>query len=148
MIRLELAALCESASVDIATNQVSLFKIIEGMNYPAQFPAVIPKLTLVMFWDKVGASVSRTERAVIRISLDPPSSATESFGQSNVNVEIPSGKRRARLIYELAGIPIAAPGRVSVVIKKRQGSNWEDVGSVAFDVTNNPSPSSTGSIPL
>ena len=151
MLKLEFAALCESASIDISTNQLSLFKLIESINYTGPYPLFYPKLTFVMLWRKEDDSDEAAEEAEIRIRIEAGSSAPADFQAvppSEVKVQIPAGRKRARVLTELVSLPIFAPGPYGVTIQKKQGREWQDIDTVYIDVTTSAVPEVGGAVPL
>jgi hypothetical protein len=104
--------LCEGASVDQFSNQVTAFQIIEDMTLPS-FPMLIPKFAAVASLVKADDDPDEQVLA-FRILLN---------GEEIVSQEIHPlfrGKEKtsSRVVFNFGGLPLMAPGVLEARIEK------------------------------
>ena len=98
-------ALCsEGASVDHATNQLTIFNVIEEI-VSQTFPIAIPKFTLIFLVERDGDARDEVGAAlVLRVN-------GEEMARQPFNFQFQE-KKRMRLILTLGGVVIPAPGQL------------------------------------
>ena len=114
-----LAVCAESASLDKATNSVSLFNIVDAVSY-LTFPHVIPKLSLVFIMQREDGDRDEEEG---HVSLD---FEDQEKGKRPIRFDF-EGKPRLRLIVTAEGVSINQPGvlRSSVWYNDEEKGFWE-----------------------
>lgn len=146
MIKYEFGVMCESAIVDQQTNQISLIKIIEGMNFAA-LPGVIPNAHLVTIWSKT-KNLKKAQSAEAKFTLVPSNqSEDETHPTINFAIEMPADKKTMRLIMEVFGTPITRTGEHAFILEVKEHDDWVKVGEIKFDATNDPLPANVVGLP-
>lgn len=120
MPRLLLFAPCQLASIDSATNNLSLINVIEAVTVPS-FPAGLQELALVTSWRRYEeeAEASMAQRVVF-------------FGPDKervVTLETPFifEKLGNRIVNRIANLPLKGPGQYEFcVFVKRQGAEYPE----------------------
>lgn len=102
MPTLEYFLVSESISVDQATNQVSLFNVLEDVQSTA-FPIVLPHLAVVASWNVAEDEVGGSFTASLGISVPGAGMTTQ------VMPFTPAG-RRHRMFTRIVGLPIPEEG--------------------------------------
>src|ERR1700689_3033427 len=95
---------CESCSVDVRRNSLSLFHVIEEINSPS-FPTIIPRLTLALFLDR---EASESNRVVGQVEIK----SNELRIAGGPLVAVFHDKLTCRAVLEFQGFMIPAPGRL------------------------------------
>src|ERR1700733_9821533 len=99
----------ESYSLDQASNRLSVFHIMDGIN-SATFPVLIRGMSLFAVWERDQYDPT-TFQYDIKIMLD-----TQQLGKLTAQVDF-QGHNRARAIGTIQGFRLPAPGRISVLIE-------------------------------
>ena len=138
-MELVLIACAESAAIDMSTQRVSLFNLLEEIG-AASFPVILPHVSLISIFPR-RANESENPSLQLRVTLD---------GQKQALFEAPlevqfQGKLRARNLTSLQGMPIPSTGLMKVEIrsKSRVLGTWNvQVGRIGQQqVTRQLSPS-------
>lgn len=123
----------ESKSVDVNTNNVSLFNIVDKIN--ARLPevlkgkqAIIPfKSVLYSRWVEGGGA----NRYKIKSFIESPSKAMSTDLESDVIFE---GNESAVNIIQSDSLYIQGAGRYSIVLQILEDNNWIEVARYPFTV--------------
>jgi hypothetical protein len=135
------SVLCESSAVDKYTNQVSLFSVIEGLNfvYNGEEPSaegdvsIGVHMRLVSYWTRTRRD--KPERAELRMSLELPSSKVIP-GQVPVAIDLDMGPR-ARTISQIGSLRYGGSGEYAMLVDYRSlpGTRWKRVARLPFELT-------------
>lgn len=129
--------LCTKSSVDVQSNNLSLFNVIEQINIKTELFAskkagAIPMdLELVTLWEK--AVNGQEVKGDIEVELQDPDG--KSLGKFPYVVSVP--KKRLRHFMRFNGLPVTdKPGRYTFKIRKREktGEEFIEVGEVPIEV--------------
>lgn len=132
----------ETGIVDVFTNRMSLFHVVEEMSSPA-FPGIVPSLTVVSIFRR-DADDQPVQKAHLRLTLNDQ----EIFkGDLDVRFE---DKTRARNFAHLQGVPLTSPGTLLVTVLADDGNQLGsylipvlDTGKPKLEVRSEPVPSAT-----
>jgi len=97
--------MCESISIDQATNQVSVFNILEDL-YPQKLPYVLPKTVAVSSWAMDQEEADQDWQVALRIS--PPGEQEKKAGPTNFG----KGWVLCRSVISVQGIPVKEAGEL------------------------------------
>lgn len=131
--------LCKKAIVDVQTNSLSLFGVLEQATITITSKkelkeiSVIPMdFDLASFWvDEDGrADKQRDIQMLIEIS-GPDKKKTELSKQK---IEVKKGIKRMRTFNHFDGIKFRGPGIYKFVIKHKVGGNYRTVAEVPLEV--------------
>jgi len=130
-MKLVLATLSESASVDVQSNQLSVFNMIENIQVNGTLPVQYPRMTLVNLWERDDTSaVSTEERISCRVKIKS-ADTTAPIGEE-FEVVMQEGQPRVRVIINLIGVPINSVGVNEVIFETKRGNSWHEAGSVSI----------------
>jgi Family of unknown function (DUF6941) len=120
-MRLLLCVVAESASIDAATNRLSIFNILEEIHSQV-FPAAYPQMTIVTICAREN-NESNTFTLTLRITIDGQEKPLLS-GPFYVDFQ---GRVRARSLGQIAGLLIPATGilRFELLEGEQQLGSWE-----------------------
>lgn len=118
---------CRKASVEGATNVLSVFEVLEQLTIPLDAPLapgamnVIPfEFDVVTLWERADAALG--ERLDARFRLVGPQ-GQELVGTSTLAVDL-TGYLRARTIANIGGWPYAGPGVYHAVAEVNRDGAW------------------------
>ena len=97
----------EGVSIDKQSNNATIFSMIEQLNFKS-LPVVYPKLVVFMLLEKDGGNGEQWD-GELSISMD----GSEIGGKPPITVDF-QGKRRARSIVTIGGLPITQAGKMEV----------------------------------
>lgn len=113
-MRLLLTTCADSGSIDTTTNRLSIFNVIEEIQ-SALFPSTLPSLSLILALEK-----NKDESDDVSLTLIGTLNSADLF---NFPLEASfDGKKRLRVIANLQGIPLDAPGRLIISVKDKNKS--------------------------
>lgn len=139
MAKLQFALVCEAASVDQQTNQLSIFKVIESLQIRGSLPAILPKLTLVIFWVRDAQDSDEDLTLSFRFNVKSPSGTIADNPTNNgINPVFPRNSRTLRVIIDIVGVPISEEGSNQIIIEKKQGRSWVETGTIPIECTVTP----------
>ena len=104
MARLEYFIVCESASVDAATNKISLFNILEDI-FPEEFPDDLRRVDAVALWHLDPEEERIDYHVTIRVT--PPGLPVVDFPMN-----LSRGRLKYRAVVGIGHIPLQAPGEL------------------------------------
>lgn len=109
----------QSLSVDQRSNALSLFHVIEELNIPA-FPSALPYMAVVAFFQRTNDEPNDPEGIQIILALGEEELVRQPLVASF------QGRLRMKVIAEIAGIVLGAPGVLNVTIQYREEarSTW------------------------
>lgn len=117
-MRVYLFAICESYSIDAATNKVSVFGILDDVN-SASYPTIIPRLSFVAQLHRDDAPTNPAIELRFRQGAEEvwKRETTLDFGEL----------RRARLVGEIGSLLVKVPGPmdVEIVYQGNVLSSWQ-----------------------
>ena len=141
MMRHIWSVLCSKQSIDRETNSISLFEVIEGVQFYTKaipsFPSPVPFAgTLVTLWAR--STPGERAKGVARVRLLSPE-GTELLSQTmEVNLE---SHPRNRSILQLQGIVIGGPGVHAWEVSSRAADGrWETQATIPMDVAVSTTP--------
>lgn len=114
MPRLEYFLVCESTSIDVETNRISLFNVIEELHLapqgaPARQPAIpVSQCVAVACWNQEPDDEEQDYQETVRI-CPPGQGQNRDF---HVNFSMQGQGRRHRVTLRLQGIPQLEPGEL------------------------------------
>lgn len=111
MLTFEYFLVCESVTVDAATNMASLFKVMEQVTLDT-IPGVIQQITLVACW-RIEPNDIADYQATFRVTI-PGGARGGDPGYRDFATNLVTDRRRVRLIQGVLGIPIETPGEVRI----------------------------------
>jgi hypothetical protein len=140
------AVLCRKSVVDTADNTISLFEILENINFPEppreelykDRPALIAGNTpevahLVSMWWR--DDENRAEQITVRVQIVGP--AKKPLYQQVFEISLLEHER-TRHILRFPGLFYAGPGRYSYLLQQKQGTNgkarWVNVAHVLMNM--------------
>ena len=104
MARLEFFVVSRSVAIDQATNQASVFEILEVVQ-AARFPALIQQCVAVSLWRREPGDEDRDFSLVLRVTT--PAGSTHEI-RTNFRLSSP----RHRVMQRIQGLPIEREGRL------------------------------------
>ncbi|MBI2058877.1 MAG: hypothetical protein HYU43_06945 [Armatimonadetes bacterium] len=104
MPELEFFVVCESVSIDQATNQASVFNILEELGADA-FPTIVPKCAALSLWRIGQADWNEDWQVILRVM--GPGIQKQEFP---ANLKFRQGNLRHRVAVRLEQIPINGAG--------------------------------------
>jgi hypothetical protein len=108
MLTFEYFLVCESATVDAATDMVSLFNVMEQFTL-ANLPGVIQRITAVACWRAEPGRETADYQATFRLTPPgPPPQGDPGYRDFPTNLVI--DRKRVRLLQTVVNIPIPNPG--------------------------------------
>lgn len=134
MIQHVWTALCSGSSIDKVTNNISLFNVVEQIQFegwegePADVPCF---LELVTLWSRV--ELDREGRGEARVILQTPEGSTGISKPQAVDLR---PYRRLRSRAQIPTIRIVGPGLYTFVVELRQQNQeeWVPVARVPLEV--------------
>jgi hypothetical protein len=135
MAKLLYAIIAESTIVDSQSNLLSIIKIYENITVP-RLPATIPAVFIITGWIKEG-DITRPEHLNFRVRIVNPS-GSEVERNFSMEGDIPANKRWLRTIIRAEAIPLVEAGLTKILIEKRNGTRWAEIGEIPFEVTQAP----------
>lgn len=112
-MKVQFALCAQTASIDRATNRVSIFNVID--HFPvASLPVLIPALTFVAVIE--GDSDDATMKGVLEISAK---------GSTIFKMDVPinfTSNRLARIVLNFQGIPVREPGPLAFCLTLPDGA--------------------------
>ncbi len=143
MIRHVWSILCSKSSVDRQTNSISLFEVIEGIQFvtagPVNFPADVPfEAQVVSLWLRSDPAVP--EHGQMRSKLIGPSN--QNLGESISEIDLRSNSR-VRTVGQFNGLRIDGAGIYEWEISSRDNkdSMWRPEAHIPFEIAINVDPS-------
>jgi len=127
-VELILLTCAESCVIDLKTNRLSIFHVMEQIGSPT-FPLALPKFTLVVM-------LSKTRREPQKVLL-PIHFTLDKQSLANLHFELDfQDKIRARGIAEIQGLVIPGPGKLQATLKYKN----EELGiwEIQADYTGKP----------
>lgn len=109
MPSLEFFLVAQSLAVDQQSNRLSIFDVLDTFQ-PRSLPAVFPRLVAVSAWLLEPDDKDQDFQATLRVVFEGPQSPLE-FAQNFQGTG--TGQR---VVHQLVGLQIAAPGRISFEI--------------------------------
>ena len=142
-MRITWAFLCRSSAIDIDTNSISLFNIIEDISVPSDppvvdeeeedsFPMALGSCELIVASARTDLSVP--ERSPVRVLLEFPTETPPAvLLEAEINLE---SAQRNRFRLQLPGLPISGRGTYRFVIEVQQpdGEEWHQLHEVPISV--------------
>jgi len=118
MPRLMFALCCQSTSIDSRTNNVSIFHIIEELQFQA-FPAVFPFLEIVTHWQR---EMDQLQAFTQRVRLLDPQGGVVGEHETPVIME----RSRHRVFEQIQGVPFQQAGNYTfeVSIRREGQEQW------------------------
>lgn len=143
------AILCQESSIDSATNNVSLFKVLEeitfGLNkeeldklknnpkFDPTKPIVLPfSSQLIILWKNL--SKNENFKFPVKITFKDPN---EKILQEILNEFLfQEGKERLRTVISINGIPLTKPGEYtySIMTKQNKDDIFEEITSIPIKI--------------
>jgi hypothetical protein len=115
-----LAVLCaESVVTDASSNQISIFNVIETIQ-AQQVPFVIPKVALLTILERTNEETEQTPVTIVVLCNDA------HIFTHVINVHF-QGKFRTRLVGNIGGLVVPAPGPLKFSVRSDAGDelgNW------------------------
>jgi hypothetical protein len=109
MAKLEYFIVCERTSVDVETNSISLFHVLEDL-FPDEFPYTLPRLEAVSLWI-LGPGDEETDfQATLKVFL--PGEETGVPFPMNLS----KGRMRYRTVLVVLDIPLNKPGELKIEV--------------------------------
>lgn len=140
------SVLCQSATIDAETNDLTLIKTIDELSatFPnadalrsfqeaaARGPVTTPTACdLVTLWKKI----DRSKDAVFELRVRFEDADGRELGTADVPVRMGEGETRHRHRLHIPGLPMTTVGEYGFVIEARTGKGaWERVDRVPVDV--------------
>lgn len=145
--------LCQESSIDINSNNISLFKILEEIKFGIRMeeldklknnpkfdptkPMILPFTSqLVILWKNL--SNKPTLEFPVKITLKDPN---EKIIQEIIsdNFLFREGKERLRTVISVNGIPLTKSGdyTYSIMTKQNKNDDFEEVDSIPIKITLN-----------
>ena len=110
MAKLEYFIVCESTLVDVETNAISLFHVLEDV-FPDTFPDTLARLEAVSLWN-LGPEDIRTDfQATLWVT--PPGEADGAPFPMNLS----KGRMRYRAAQKVLYIPLDQPGELRIEVR-------------------------------
>jgi hypothetical protein len=128
-----------STSVDITTNSLSLFNIIEEISGEIKAPlddinkeVILPfSYEIISLWQRVAYN-NKEIKQTIRIELiSPENKELQSF---SYDLLIPSDKERMRFRTNINGIKFAGNGEYKILVKIKTKDGFEEMSSTQFNM--------------
>lgn len=118
MPRLMFALCCQSSSIDSRTNNVSIFHILEQLQFQG-FPAVFPFLEIVTHWQR---ETDQLETFTQRVRLLNPQGGVVGGHETPVIME----RSRHRVFEQIQGSPFQQAGTYTfeVSIRREGQEQW------------------------
>lgn len=109
-------------SVDVQSNTLTLFSIVEQVNSPV-IPFNFPGFTLVTLWHRNDGEEGATFEQQTRL-LDPDNNQVSEFSQSFV-----MNRLRCRVISQIVNVPFRKTGlyNLEVYIRSEDSQEWSGV---------------------
>ena len=142
-MRITWAFLCRSSAIDIDTNSISLFNIIEDLSVSSDPPAVVEEendpFPMALGSCELVVASARTdsgvpERSPIRVLLKFPTETPPALMlEAEINLE---SAQRNRFRLQLPGLPISGRGiyRFSIEVQESDGKEWHQLHEVPISV--------------
>lgn len=137
MIRHVWSVLCSKVSVDSRTNNISLFEVLESVQFmtskPLTFPASVPfEATLVTLWAR--QDPSQSVQGEMRVRLLAPNG--DELGLVGSEIDLRSS-HRSRVIASISGLPIAGDGihDWEIAWRAREDEAWHVATSLPLEVS-------------
>lgn len=105
MVRLEYFLVCKSISIDVETNEISIFHILEDI-FPVEIPFDIPELVAVSSWLADPEDEGQDFQAALKIIPPGESEGKEFFRNFTVS------RKRMRALHGVKNIPLTQPGKL------------------------------------
>jgi hypothetical protein len=120
-MRLVLFACAESAAIDQATNRLSVFHFLEDLSSPT-FPTALPSVTAVFILAREEAEAD-SFNLTLRVT---ESGRDQPILEGPIFVQF-QGRLRSRLLANIAGLPLVAPGRLQFAVfdDQHELARWE-----------------------
>lgn len=129
MAKFRWALMCRRLLIDGPTNLVSYIDAVEGFGLP-QFPFPCPPLVVGTLWDRENASEPGIQmRAIVR----SPSGEILTAEEAPALLFEPQ-HTRGRVNLALQGFLLPAPGRYTITLEHKSGTEWREVYQLWFDV--------------
>jgi hypothetical protein len=129
-------AICTDASVDNASNKLSMFNLVEEitlLELPEEWPVAIPiEFEIVTYW--VRSDQSQPEKAESRLVFEGIEEQ-QIFDHQSIDL---TTYERLRHRNRLSGMPVEGLGRVWFVTQLKKEDDWEEVARVPIDVKYRP----------
>ncbi len=130
--------LCHKASIDSATNSLSLFECLEQINVTIdrqettqQEKIGIPiDFEMVQFWRDNNIKTERKFKIKIELK-DPDKNVLQNFDGELV---FKKNVKRLRNRMNIKGFPITVEGEYNFVVKLKHGNKYKEVVAVPIDV--------------
>lgn len=114
-MELLLLVCAESAIIDSATNRVSLFNILDEFSAPA-FPTIMPNFSLVGILTRKAREAQKAA-VRLRITLD---GQKQPLLDAALKIDF-QRHLRSRVLTRMQGMPIPAPGLITVNLRSKKG---------------------------
>jgi len=133
-LRVQIAVLAQTVSVDRFTNRVSIFNLIDAIESP-RFPLFIPELA---FFALLRKESNDPEQFKVRVSI---SVGPSIIGSTEVQVDF-QGSQNARILLNFQGLPVTEPKDLHIAVSLPNQQHF------ASDVMVIQSGQATGSLPF
>ena len=110
MAKLEYFIVCESTSVDAASNRISLFHVLEDI-FPDQYPYLLPRIEAVSLWNLDPEDANTDFQATLEIRIPGQSQAV------GFPMNLSKGSMRYRAALEVTSIPLLCSGELRLEVK-------------------------------
>jgi hypothetical protein len=134
------SVLCSSSSIDVRTNIISIFNVLERLEFQGQLKNEeilktnreirIPiSFEFVTFWSRSNLEIPET--ALVRLMLLPPNGKERLLGEYEIDVSVHS---RTRQISQIQNFPYSGNGTYEFVLQLQSPDAWETVVMIPFEV--------------
>jgi uncharacterized protein DUF6941 len=128
MPRLRFAVCCQSSSIDSRTNNISLFHILEQIQFQG-FPGVFPFVEIVSFWER---EADQLEAFTQRVRLLNPQGHLIGEHETAVLMELPGN----RVFEQIQGVPFPQAGTYTfeISLRRERDEQWSVVAQIPLIV--------------
>lgn len=138
MIKLAWTILCENATVDSQTNNLSVFNLLEELKVNAEIKEaktnkeiVIPlRQKLVTYWKN--STTEQLDNLNIKAQIIDPTNTV--LQEMPMRLNLPAGKRNIRAIFEINGLKLTESGVYTFAVFLEKNKSFERVGETELIV--------------
>ena len=144
------SVLCSNSSVDIDTNSLSIFNVVEQLNIQSipkvvslhnnnsspkeagQESSVIPvTFEIVSLFQRQDPEADKLLNDAILALIDPRGKILK---ENNFQIVFPKGSKRLRFRTKLGGMPITISGEYRFILKVKTGKDFHEMSRLPLDV--------------